>query len=312
MSTTHSYRRATFATPPPIAGSFILSKSGKSTLLVEKSTVFRRSGEAVSRDTIRLQVTKVALPADAIVLPWPIAAKVVPTPPVPAAVAFHAAVAHATAASTGPKSRKQIKRDFARQAKEHMENIESVVPASQRNAVMDGNGHVVRGPTCTPGNWRDPEDDSNVRSRVPRMVRGGYRRCDPLVTLAKSHSSITIEHVLAGDAYRLQWEKATGGGSGGRSMAFTDRQFSASMGPSEIACESAMKWDWTQRQLSVSARLCLDSVVLQRVSVSTWAAANGKDRRYAIGTLCAVLDQLLVIFCDDIAATMAQERVSLD
>jgi hypothetical protein len=313
MSTTIAFRRFNFIAQPPVAGQFIRNKSGKGVLHVSKVTTFRRAGEPISRDTIKMEVSKTTPPDDVEPGPWPIAAKVVPTPPMPsAAVEFRAVVAQATKSVIGPKSRKQAKRDLARAAKEHMENIESVVPAAQRNAVMDGKGQVVREPTCAPGTWRDPDDDTAVRSRAPRMVRGGYRRCDPLVMLAKRNSAITLEHVLAGDAYRLQWEKATGGGSGSRSLAYTDRQFAASMGPSEIACQSAMAWDWTQHQLSDLAKRCLDAVVLRRQSVTAWALAIGRSRHYATRVLMDALEKLLDLFRDDVDTILAQERVSLD
>jgi hypothetical protein len=240
MSTTIAFRRFNFIAQPPVAGQFIRNKSGKGVLHVSKVTTFRRAGEPISRDTIKMEVSKTTPPDDVEPGPWPIAAKVVPTPPMPsAAVEFRAVVAQATKSVIGPKS--------------------------------------------APGTWRDPDDDTAVRSRAPRMVRGGYRRCDPLVMLAKRNSAITLEHVLAGDAYRLQWEKATGGGSGSRSLAYTDRQFAASMGPSEIACQSAMAWDWTQHQLSDLAKRCLDAVVLRRQSVTAWALAIGACTQWGAG-----------------------------
>jgi hypothetical protein len=319
MSTTHSYRRATFATPPPIAGSFILSKSGKSTLLVEKSTVFRRSGEAVSRDTIRLQVTKVALPADAIVLPWPIAAKVVPTPPVPAAVAFHAAVAHATAASTSPKSRKQMKRDNARTLQARMDDIESPVPKRQRTPVMDSSGHpavdaegkVIWPPRVVSGSWKDP-DDTNVRSRTPRLSHG-FKPYDPIQVLARVNPSVEVAHVVASDCYRLAFEKGPAAGvSGGRELVFSDRSYGNGQGVTDAKCDNMAAWNYVQAKFLPREQQALQVVVLDRTAVSTWADAIDGNRQKWIGFLVCVLDRLLSIYRDDVDSFLSQERVSLD
>lgn len=315
MSTTFSFRRTQFDDLPPLPGTLVRSKSGKQILRIVKTTTFRRSGDPVRRDLIRMEVDKVpaAEVPDTIIGPWPIAPRPHPMPQVPqAAVEFHAAAARATAASTTPKSRKQRKRDLARAAQAHMADIESPVPAAQRLAVMSPDGSVFSPPKVTSSSWRDP-DDMNVRSRAPKMVHGGYRRCDPLAVLVRSNSMITVEHLCASDFYRLAWELGPGGAiAGGREMFFVHRSFTPSMGPAEIRCQAMANWLWTQRQLSTPAKACLAAVVLDGQSVSSWAAARGGDRRYAIGYLTSVLDQLTVIYADDVRSRLRQEYIALD
>lgn len=307
-----SYRRSQFADPSlPTAGVILQSKSGKSLLRVTKATLFRQQGKPPARDMIRLTVDRMSAgsqPDGAVILPWPIRRPVATPaiPPVPAAVRFKAVVA----AQVQPKSRKQAKRDLATQARIFQEERDSAVPSAQRHAVMSPDGSLFSPPKVVNGQWRDPEQAPNTRS--PKMT-SGFKPYDPLAALAKKNSSITLEHVTAADFYRMACERGPGGAiSGGRELTFSDRQFAPSMGPAEFKLEAMAAWNWVQNQLAPPAKACLEATVLQRQSVAEWAEKRGGDRRYAVGYLTSVLDQLLVIYSDDVHAHLRQERVTLD
>jgi hypothetical protein len=308
-----SFRRSQFIAAPPVAGNLIRTRSGKGSLRVTKTTVFRRQGEPVGRDIIRLQVERQPKSGldDAAILPWPIAARAAPIPAaLPAVARFHLEAAKSATSTATPRSRKQIKRDLMREAREFQDDQDSVVPRAQRTAVMAPDGSVFCPPKVTAGSWQDVEQNRN--SRAPKMTHG-FRRCDPLVVLAKSNSNVTMSHVLAADAYRMQWEKGPGGAVGGsRELNYSDRGFHPSMGPAERHLQHMANWVWTQRQLSQSMQACLQFIVLDRQTITAWALSSKQDRRYAVGFLLAALDQLLLLFKDEVDTLLAQERVSFD
>lgn len=312
-TTTLSFRRSSFVTSPPIAGAFVQSKSGKSVLRIVKTTMFRRAGEVAGRDTIRLVVDRMpkgAATNGAIILPWPIADKVLPTPPVPAAARFREVVA-AVAMVNATRSRKQIKRDNARTLLSRMADLESPVPSRQRNAVLDGEGRVVAPPRVVNGTWRDP-DDTNVRSRTPKLVHGN-KPYDPIRTLARDNPSVDQAHVVASDCYRLAFELGPEAGvRGGRDLIFSDRSFGGGSCPTDLQIDHMQAWRFVQDKFPPRAQQALQVVVLDRTCVTTWADAIDGNRQKWVGYLVGVLDQLLYIYQDDVDSFLQRERVSLD
>lgn len=311
MSTMLSFRRSAFVAPPPCAGALIHSKSGKRVLHVERVTVFRRSGEPKSRDLIRLQVADVQPDDGADVQLWPITTKLKPSPaPPPAAIAFHAAVTKATAASVTPKSRKQIKRDNARMLHARMDDIDSPIPHRQRTAVMKPDGELFSPPLVVSSSWRDP-DDTNVRSRTPRLVHG-YKPYDPIAVLARVNPSVEVAHVVASDCYRLAFELGPEAGvSGGRDLVFSDRQFGTSQGPTDAKCDHMAAWRRVQAQFLPREQQMLQVIVLDRTAVTTWADSIDGNRQKWIGYLVNVLDRLLAVYQDDVDSLMQREHVAL-
>lgn len=311
--TVHSYRRFAFGSGPiPVAGSVIASKSGKTMLHVVKTTTFRRSGEPIGKDLIRMELRR--LPKDSVAigaLPWPILPKVVPIPrTVDVATQFKSLVKMVPEV-TASRSRKQRKRNAMRVRHVSMIAQESLIPRAQLDAVMK-DGEVVCPPKVAAAVWRDP-DDTNRSSRTPKLSHG-YRRSDPLVKWAMENKSIIgREEVAAADCYRLAYELGPCQAMpNGRSLSFVDRQFSSASGPTEIRLQRMRDWTYVQSLLANDAKAILFAVVLNRTSISKWAADRGGDRRHWSGTLCAILKQLYVIYRDDVDASLKQDGSVLD
>jgi hypothetical protein len=274
----------------------------------------RRQGEPVVRDLIRMQVERQPKVGseNAEVQPWPIVAKVRPTPAPRSGVALRAQAAKTMVVPATPKSRKQIKRDNIRMLQARLDDLDSPVPHHQRHAVLDQEGHVISPPRVVSGSWRDP-DDKSVRSRVPKLSHG-FKPYDPILVLARSNPSVEMKHVVASDFYRLAHEKGPEAGiSGGRDLVFSDRQFGTSQGPTDAKCDHMAQWRMVQEKFLPREQQVLQVVVLDRTAVSRWAASIGDNNTQKwVGYLICILDRLLDFYQDDVDNFLRQERVSLD
>lgn len=310
MSTTVSYRRSQFLNArPPEKGAVIYSRTGKMVLEVLKVVVWKKGSEPPERDMIRMEVEQIPPPVDKEPGPWPIDYTRVVTP-LPAD--RQAALAKATAAATpSPRTRKQKRRAAMLAGRvAAMLGDNEVVPKAQREPTLGRDREVVLPAKAVAASWRDPED-TNVRTRLPKMVSGGFRRYDPVDMLARN-GTIKPEHKVAAGLYRDLWERGPGGAMpGGRELVYSEHQYTPSMGPSEFKCDAITMWGQVQADLSPIVKTCLAEVVLEGTAVSVWADKRHIPRTMATGMIIAALDQLALIFADQVHYHLRTEHVDL-
>jgi hypothetical protein len=174
------------------------------------------------------------------------------------------------------------------------------VPLAQRQPVVEASGRKFRNALAARSEWRDPED-TNPNRRVPKMARG-HRRYDPIMHLLRS-GSVTQEHALAADRYRLAWELGPGGAMPGyeRSEAGS-QQYGPSSGPTAERANGERRWQEVQSLFTVpKQRACLEAIVLQRTEVYRWAKTANMSKIHAVGYLQGLLDILWEHYKDEIS-----------
>ena len=156
-------------------------------------------------------------------------------------------------------------------------------------------------PKSDAATWDDPEDA--VQTRTPKQVKG-RRRGDVLGRSYRRGTSVTRDHVEAAHRFRLDWDVAHIGLSGGNPLQ--EKVGGAgpgpSSGPTKLATRRAMAEREVQRVLkrlgpAASARLIW--VVIENKEIPAWCSmfrehygVKKPDTKQEFGRMLAGLDQL--------------------
>src|SRR3954470_18398824 len=140
-------------------------------------------------------------------------------------------------------------------------------PAS---TVPQGRGHSRCGPTSA-GLLRQLEIRARIVLGLPvrpaqrRQLDGAHRRYDPIMHLLRS-GSVTQEHALPADRYRIAWELGPGGAMPGyERIEAGSHQYGPSSGPTAERAHDERRWQEVQSLFPVpKQRACLEAIVLKR------------------------------------------------
>jgi hypothetical protein len=165
--------------------------------------------------------------------------------------------------------------------------------------------------------WRDPDDTVPNASRRPREVRGWRTYC-PLRRLRARHGSeVTVEHVMAADHLRENWDIARCGFSNPRDILSPVNGLvppQPKLGPTVTAVKQVTAANVVNRAMAAFPvardRRMIHTVILCNATVSNWCRQEGARARRLleshreIGRLIGVLDVLAEHFASEVAVKL--------
>ena len=174
--------------------------------------------------------------------------------------------------------------------------IEGDVPVLV-DGVMLRQRMVLREPTAVEGEWRDPADE-NPNRREAKRVRG-RQSSDPLRTMHKRGSLITLRHLKAARTFAEDFEIGDSGARPGSEKSPTRIAFSAGAIPHErrlLALGRLREVYWVIGKMG-SALLIHVTVGSDSGAgpgdVASWARRTHIDAGIVTGMLVATLDRLV-------------------
>lgn len=166
-------------------------------------------------------------------------------------------------------------------------------PDIQTETVLAKDGTIIRDPTVTRSDWRDPDDADAHRKKTGARTIHGYRRVWTILSLhGSSPSEITEQHVKAAVVLLGDYERSLGAACGRDPTIAPVDNGRAEEGPEERRIRAAQRYEAALCAVGLEGSVLVFHIAIMNRTVTEMAAQWGVSRDRLHGRLCGALGRL--------------------